>query len=482
MSKLGRAGLLAVFAAAGLTFSVGAQAQTQIFVQDIEFNLDEGGGDEEFEELAPERLAADNWQLRAELEMMREREAAAQRRIADLEERLLRLERVAGLVGAERLSEADEAQMRGQGFGTNVMAPIYRGNQIELTRGNPNFVQTTPQGDGQAQQAQQTEEYSGRRDPAPTQAVETVTEEQQGYFGQRFSFEAGVNYSHFDDARINLSGFLALDAIFLGQISVDEQTSDVITTDFTGRFAPTDRLQIDLNVPTIYRSSVFQSGGVGGDASGLADARVEEFGLGDISVGASYRLLRETVSRPDVVINTRIKAPTGKDPFGIELVEVEGTEGNFQVPTSLSTGSGAWAASVGASALKTLDPMVVFGNVTYFHNFKNEFDDIDEMPGDQPGTVDIGNAIQFGAGLAFALNEKSSISTSFSVRFGDEARLRFEGEEYQEVVGSGSTVGMLNLGATFAVSNRVSLLANVGVGMTTDAPDMVLSVRVPFRF
>ncbi|QFT76463.1 transporter [Erythrobacter sp. THAF29] len=477
MSTMAKVGSLAIFAVAGIACS--GEAQAQVYVQDIAFKLDEGGNPVEYEELAPERLAADNWQLRAELEMMREREAAAQRRIADLEERLLRLEQVAGLVGAQRLSDAEEAQMRGQGFGTNVMAPIYRGNQIELTRGNPNFVQTTPQQDGEAQQ---TEEYSGRRDPAPSQSVEAVTEEQQGYFGRRFSFEGGVNYSHFDDARINLSGFLALDAIFLGQISVDEQTSDVITTDFTGRFAPNDRLQFDVNVPTIYRSSVFQSGGVGGDASGLADARVDEFGLGDVSVGASYRLLRETVRRPDVVINTRVKAPTGKDPFGIELVEVEGTEGNFQIPTSLSTGSGAWAASAGVSALKTLDPMIVFGNVTYFHNFKNEFDDIDETPGEQPGTVDIGNAIQFGAGLAFALNEKSSISTSFSVRFGDEARLRFEGEEFEEVVGSGSTVGMLNLGATFAVSNRVSLLANVGVGMTTDAPDMVLSVRVPFRF
>ena len=428
---------------------------------------------------APTYEETENALLRSELAEMRRREVEAQQRIADLEDRLLRLEQVAGLTGANRLNAEEQAAMRGQGFGTNVMAPVYRGNQIELSRGPQNFFGTVLQDE---EEVQSGDDSVGRREPAPTQSVEDITEDRQGYFGQRFSFEAGVNYSHFDDARINLSGFLALDAIFLGLISVDEQSSDVITTDFTGRFAPNDRLQFDVNAPVVYRSSVFQSGGVGGDATGLADARVEEFGLGDVSVGASYRLLRETVRRPDVVVNARVKAPTGKDPFGIELVEVEGTEGNLEVPTSLSTGSGVWAASVGASVLKTLDPLIVFGNVTYFHNFPKDFDDIDELPGPQPGRVDLGNAIQFGAGFAFALNEKSSMSTSFSLRYGDESRLAFEGEEFSDVVGSGSTVGLLSLGATFALSSRTSLLASVGVGLTTDAPDMILSVRVPFRF
>ncbi len=469
MSKLQSVTSLAALVAASIPIASGANAQV--------LAADEPSI--EYGDVVPDDEVTDDSDLRAELEAMREREAAAQQRIADLEQRLEQLERIAGIVGANRLNAEEQAAMRGQGFGTNVMAPIYRGNQIELSRGPQNFISNVLQDE---EDAQSGGESGTRRDPAPSQSVEDITDERQGYFGQRFSFEAGVNYAHFDDARINLSGFLALDAIFLGLISVDEQSSDIITTDFTGRFAPNDRLQFDANVPAVYRSSVFQSGGAGGDATGLADARVDEFGIGDVSVGASYRLLRETVGRPDIVLNARVKAPTGKDPFGIELVEVAGTEGNLEVPASLSTGSGVWAASVGASVLKTLDPLIVFGNLTYFHNFPSSFDDIDELPGLQPGDVDIGNAIQLGAGFAFALNEKSSMSTSFTLRYGDESRLRFDGEEYSDVIGSGSTVGLLNLGATFAISQTASLLANVGVGLTTDAPDMTVSLRVPFRF
>lgn len=469
MSKFAKSRKIAL--AISVTFPFGAPALAQdLMLQDPQIPYEEVEADDD--------LAVPS-QFEAEFERLREREAAAQRRIEMLEARLERLERAAGLQGAQPLNASEEEAMRGRGFGTNVMAPIYRGDQIELQRGPRGFVNTVQQ---EQDEEVSTAQSDVRREPAPTQSVTDITEDTQGYFGQRFSFEAGVNYAHFDDARINLSGFLALDAIFLGLISIDEQTSDVITTDFTGRFAPNDRLQFDVNAPLIYRSSVFQSGGAGGNAAGLADARVDEFGLGDVSVGASYRLLRETVRRPDIVVNARVKAPTGRDPFGIELIEVPGTEGNLEVPAALSTGSGTWAASVGVSALKTLDPMIVFGNLTYFHNFPKSFDDIDELPDNQPGEVDIGNAIQFGAGLAFALNEKSSISTSYTLRFGDETRLRFEGGDFSDVIGSGSTVGLLNFGATFALSDTTSLLTSVGIGMTTDAPDFTISARVPFRF
>jgi hypothetical protein len=40
----------------------------------------------------------------------------------------------------------------------------------------------------------------------------------------------------------------------------------------------------------------------------------------------------------------------------------------------------------------------------------------------------------------------------------------------------------LNIGANFALADKVSIITTVGVGMTTDAPDMMVSVRVPFSF
>ena len=386
--------------------------------------------------------------------------AAMQAQIQSLEQRIAALE--AALDSRSIVSDADEATMRGRGL------PGAPGEASAPSTSSQPDTETTPEGD--------------RKSPAPSDAVQVISQREQGYFGQRVSLELGETYSHFDDARVNLSGFLALDAIFLGLISIDETQADVLTTDLTARLGITDRLQIDVNAPYLIRRSYYKSGGAGGNASGLVEATRWESGLGDVSGGVSYRLFTETVGRPDVVANIRVKAPTGRDPFGIELADVEGSQGNLKVPEQLSFGTGVWSGSAGVSVLKSLDPLVVFGSVTYFHNFRHDFGDIDEAPGDQPGGADLGDAVQYGAGVAFALNERSSLSASFTQRFVAATHLRPNGGDWQKVIGSNANVALLNFGATFAITDKVALLGSVSVGMTADAPDMVVSLMLPIRF
>jgi hypothetical protein len=384
-------------------------------------------------------------------------------RIQSLEEKVAALQVL--LDDSATVSDADKANMRGRGL-QGTPAPA-----------------ATPSSDDPAQQVDADTSAAGdRKSPAPSDAVQTVAEREQGYFGQRLSVEIGETYAHFDDARVNLSGFLALDAIFLGLISIDETQADVMTTDLTARLGVTDRLQLDVNVPYLVRRAYYKSGGAGGNASGLVAATTWEAGLGDLNAGFSYRIAPETVNQPDIVASVRVKAPTGRDPFGIELVDVAGSQGNLKIPRQLSFGTGLWATSAGFSVLKSLDPMVVFGSVTYFHNFRNSFDDIDEAPGEQPGQVDIGDALQYGAGVAFALNERSSLSTSFTQRFVRSTWLRSQGGNWQKIIGSMANVALLNFGATFGLTDKVSLLGNVSIGMTSDAPNMVVSLMLPIRF
>ena len=321
-----------------------------------------------------------------------------------------------------------------------------------------------------------------RKAPAPTAAQEDVTEQRQGTFGRSIGIDLGLSYTHFDNARINLDGFLALDAIFLGSISIDRINADIFTAEPRLDVGLSDRLFVNATVPLLSRISNFQSGGAGGSAAGLVESTVRGTGIGDASIGLSYRLLPESAKAPDVVLNTRVKFPTGRHPFGIEFIEVEGSEGNLFIPERLSYGTGVYGASLGVSVLKTLDPMIVFGSVTYFHNFKREFSDIDEIPGDQPGKVKLGNAYQIGAGLAFALNDKSSISMSYTQRLVERTRLNPEGQDARNIIGSQANVALANFGATFSLSEKVSLVTNVGLGLTDDSPDMALSLRIPYRF
>jgi hypothetical protein len=406
--------------------------------------------------------------LRAELKALKLEQQLTNNRIDTLEQRLNELDPGSSLTTQSRVPDVDSALMRGRGMGS-----IDDPGPEPAAADAPASVATADEQD--------------RKEPAKSQVVEALTNAHQGYFGHHFSIEPGFTYSHFSNAQLNLNGFLALDAIFLGLISIDQLNADVLTADITARYA-FSRLQFDVNVPYLYRRSNFRSGGAGANASGLIERTITTSGLGDVSGGISYRLLKETSALPDVVLDIRGKAPTGKDPFGIELIEVEGSEGNLKIPSRLSTGSGTWAASAGLSILKTIDPLVVFGSFTYFHNFKQRFPDLDEAIDDQPGTIRLGDSFQYGLGLAFALNDRSSLNTSFTQRFVNHSKIKFDPADpgtdapWQTIVGSEANLSVLNLGATFSINDRLTVLTNLGVGITQDAPDMQFMVRVPYTF
>lgn len=415
--------------------------------------------------------------LQAHITELQAREAVYVDRLQALEERLQAVERNAHLLTSP-IPAGEAAEMRGAYI---TPRPVMLSDDASLAF----FRQDDARGDaiGPISASTPADENEGdRKAPAPTDAVEEITRQQQGRFGSRLGLEVGLGYTHFDSARINLNGFLALDAIFLGTISIDQVTSDIFTFDPTVRFGLNDRLFFDASLPYLYRSSNFRSGGAGGSASALVEETVHDDGFGDLTIGANYRLARESGSIPDIVLNARVKFPTGRHAFGVEFVEVANSEGNLEVPERLATGSGVYGASLGLSVLKTLDPMVVFGSVTYFKNFSRHFSDLNENPGEVPGRVDVGDAYQFGAGLAFALNDKSSISMSVTERIVSRTTLQPDGQNSRIVVGSQANVGLVNLGATFSLGPRLALVTNVGIGLTDDSPDMALSIRLPYRF
>jgi hypothetical protein len=174
-------------------------------------------------------------------------------------------------------------------------------------------------------------------------SAEALLQERHFLFNQQFSLEAGITYTHSDRRDLFLNGFLALDAIFLGNISLDKIKADTLTFNATGRYSMTDSLQFDLNVPYIYRNSTFSSVGAGFSTSSVAEEDISNGDIGDVSAGIYYRLFHETADNPDTVISLRVKAPTGKDPYGIKFVEVADSGQNLTVPTELPTGNGVWA-------------------------------------------------------------------------------------------------------------------------------------------
>ncbi|WP_421546918.1 hypothetical protein [Pseudomonas sp. QD4] len=322
-------------------------------------------------------------------------------------------------------------------------------------------------------------------DSAPAQSVSNLYDEASGFFGGgKFSVETGISYSRYDARQLTLNGFLALDSILLGTVNLDRIKSDNWTLDLTARYNLNNRWQFDINAPVVYRESTYQSGGAnGGNAQGTAEQTVtRDPTLGDVNFGVAYKFLDESDYMPDAVVSLRIKAPTGKDPFGIKFVQSPKSN-SLVVPESLPTGNGVWSVTPGISLVKTFDPAVLFGSLSYTHNLEESFSDISSNLNSKiPGKVSLGDSFQIGAGVAFALNERMSMSFSVSDLIQRKSKLKQDGGDWQSVVSSDANAGYFNVGMTIAATDNLTIVPNLSIGMTEDAPDFTFSLKFPYYF
>ena len=319
-----------------------------------------------------------------------------------------------------------------------------------------------------------------RRAPEVGRSTEDLMIEQHNVFDRALTLDFGLSYQHYNRKDLALRGFLALDAIFLGEINLDRVRSDQWTADLVTRYTLNDRWQLELAVPYMYRNTNYQSTGKENSSREFEEQTVSDGGLGDLSLAIYYRVLAEDEDWPDLVWNLRAKAPTGKDPYGIEIMTSE--SGNLMVPKDLVTGNGLWQLSTGFSLVKTMDPAILFANLNYGHSLKQDFDDVSYQPGDQPGSIQLGDWYEYGLGVAFALNERFSLSFNINQRITLESSQGAEGFDMEKVTGSDANAASFGMGSTWAISDNLSMAVNWSAGLTTDAPDYSIGLRFPYRF
>lgn len=324
-----------------------------------------------------------------------------------------------------------------------------------------------------------------RKEPA-SRSVEDVLQQQHVLFNQPLTLEAGFNYARYDRKQLTLNGFLALDAIFLGSIAVERVASDTFTYTLAARKGITRDISASIEVPFVQRWTTYQKGGAGGSAAAVAEASVGgDVAVGDVTLSSSYRLFPETPTQPEIALNASVGIPTGQAPYGISWNVLERDNDNFirfAVPTRQPTGQGVWGVNFGASMLKTLDPAILFANVGITHTFARHFADLDTSPDTvSPGRVDLGNAFNYGVGVAFALNERMSLSMSLAQRLNGSARIRPDATGlWERIIGSDGNAATLGIGMTYALSERMTFVGNLGIGLTPDAPDFNITAKLPF--
>ena len=320
----------------------------------------------------------------------------------------------------------------------------------------------------------------------PTRSMQDALLQEHAVFDRKLTIENSLSYSRYDRKQLTLNGFLALDAIFLGNIAIENVESDSLTYDLAARYGVSPRLTLNVDVPYLGRKTVYQKGGAGGSAAAIAEEQTTGSGIGDVSLSANYKLFAETGAIPDTVLTFGVTAPTGQAPYGIDWKVIERDNDQyirFAVPEKQPTGNGLWQANIGASLVKTMDPAIIFANLGYIHSFPRSFSDIDTDPQTRnPGRVKLGDSYYFGAGVAFAFNERTSLSLSFSDKLSAKASLRNTTTPWTKIIGSDANAATFNMGVTYALNQRTTMVTLLGIGLTPDAPDYSITFKVPYMF
>lgn len=274
--------------------------------------------------------------------------------------------------------------------------------------------------------------------------------------------EPSLEYVHDSSNRVIIEGLSVLPALLVGNIDVREVKRDSLFAALTGRLGLTNRFEVDVKVPYVYRSDETTARALAVEDVAASVTDVSGHGIGDVEAGLHYQLTEGNHGWPYFIGNLRAKAPTGRDPFEVPLNE----QG---LALDLPTGTGFWSVEPSLSFLLPSDPVVWFGNVKYQWNIERDI-------GGDFGTIDPGDAVGASVGLGFAVNDR----TSFSV--GWEQQYVFETEQDGlDIEGSSLSVGSFLLGLSYRLTDSTSISLSFQGGMTGDATDERIMMRLPIR-
>jgi len=271
-------------------------------------------------------------------------------------------------------------------------------------------------------------------------------------------FEPGFSYTHVTSNKLDITGFTVLPSLIIGIIQVEKIKRDILVPSMTFKYGITDSFEFDLKIPYFVRHDKI----IFGVEPDRVEDKVSESGIGDIEAVILKQLVHEKGAIPDIVSSIKIKSPSGKEPYNLPTR----VEGNFTIPEELPLGSGHWAVEPGLTFVKTSDPAILFANISYFWHIKKDVGGI--------GTVDPGDSINYSLGLAYALNEKLAVSTSFEQKFFTSNTV--DGHEQVE---SDINVASLLFGSSYLFSDKSALNLTFQIGLTPDSPDFQITMQVP---
>jgi len=224
--------------------------------------------------------------------------------------------------------------------------------------------------------------------------------------------------------------------------------SDAIRASATLRLGLPWSSQVELRVPY---NALRQSRSLG-DGRYVAQ---NGSGVGDLELSLSHVLAREHGWRPDLIGGISWQAPTGRSPLRVSVPAV-------------ATGGGAHVVRGRLTAVKSVDPMVFFGTLSYTHSFSTR----------EPfGRFQAGPSASLELGAVLAVSPETSLNLGLAQDFRGKAEL-----DGISLNGTDGVASVVQFGVDRVLAPNLLLDVTLGVGLTREAPDYTFQVSTPWRF
>lgn len=299
----------------------------------------------------------------------------------------------------------------------------------------------------------------------------------------RFVLEPSYQFAYSSNDRVALVGYTVIPAILIGLIDVRQVRTTTQTAALAMRYGLSNRLEVEVRVPYLQNHTDTISREI---FTGSAQDKVfgaGGHGIGNVEATMRYQWNDGGADKPYYVGWMRFKSRTGRDPFEVVTDCVTRCVQNATgtgLPLQTPTGSGFYSLQPGVTWLFPSDPVVLFGNLSYLHNFpRHNVSRTLLLAGRESlGTVAIGDIVDASIGMGLALNDRTSISIGYDQSFVGATR-----QNGQTVAGSArSVLGTLLLGGSYRLTDQRTVNFSLGVGVTRDTPDATVTVRVPTTY
>ncbi len=383
--------------------------------------------------------------------------------IADQTAMIARQQAAIDTLVSERSSDSAMMEMRGAGLAQP--SPVSGGAaQVAQSAAVPNSAAGLPPAGQTVGEAPAEDQSVAAEVTAVPQGLGVLTP--RGATVVESSFE----YSRTSNNRLVFRGIELIPGLQVGLIEASDADRDTVIGTASIRHGITRRLEVEARMPALARQDRIQV--VQQRNQGIVrELKLNDYYIGDAELAFRYQLNEATgPEQPIYVANLRIKSNTGRGPFDIGYDE-------FGVATGLTTGSGFWGVQGGMSFLMPSDPVVLYGGASYLYHIPANVDKL--VGGAFVGRVDPGDAMSVNLGFGFAVNPRFSFSLGYGHSIIFPTKTEIGGTNQRS---SMAHVGSLSIGTSYRMSERQSFSIGLELGMTADAPDMSIALRLPLRF